>query len=76
VLTAAAPGPLGGAIAQSGTHRVLEDVGANAAQALFVADDARAEALLEEVSDPTVAAVESLRVHAVEPVHPVREPFE
>jgi hypothetical protein len=76
VLAAAAPGPLGGAVAQSGAHRVREDVGADAAQALLVADDARAEALLEEVSDAAVAAVESLRVHAVEPVHPVREPFE
>ena len=73
---AAAPGPVARPGAKAGSYRILEDVGAYAAQALLVVDDARAEALLIEVTDPRVAAVEPLRVHAVEPVHAVGQLLE
>ena len=70
---AAAPRPAGRRLAQSRAFGVGEDVGARRLQVALVFDQAHTEALLKQVADPIVPAVETLRVHEVEPVHPARE---
>jgi hypothetical protein len=67
------PGPVGAATDEAGLHGVVEDVFDRSPEVLLRLDDSRREAVAEEVPPAPVAAVEALRVDAVEPLHPDRK---
>ncbi len=69
----ATPGPFLGAVTQPGAHGVVNDVVAGGDEVFVCINDIRAKALFEDVTLPRVAAIESLRIHAVQPLHPHRE---
>jgi len=58
---------------QAGARRVLEDVEPRGVEVLLRLDHPRFEACAEEVTAAVVAAVEALRVDAVQASHAVRE---
>jgi hypothetical protein len=72
-LSRAAPRPVRDAPAEPGTDGIRANVAAGVLQVVVVGDQARLEAALEQMADPTVAGVEARRVQAVQALHPLRE---
>jgi hypothetical protein len=67
------PGPVADAPAHAGLDRILEDVLQGVPEVLLRLDHPRGEAVAEEVPPPAVAAVVTLSIEAVEPLHSGRK---
>src|SRR6188472_3573814 len=72
----AAPGPVLGARAETGSDRVVQDVCASLSQVVVVTDHPAVEAVAKQVARPAVTLVELLGVGPVQDLHASRQRLE